>query len=83
MPDGLPGEDSDGGLPRRVPDHSATGLTLSMGPGQQGSTDTAHGDFINGWSQSALTALISGCAGPTRTCGHVTGADATVHPKKA
>jgi hypothetical protein len=62
---------------------SATGLTLSMGPGQQGSTDTAHGDFINGWSQSALTALISGCAGPTRTCGHVTGADATVHPKKA
>jgi hypothetical protein len=54
---------------------TATGLTLSMGPGQQGSTDTAHGDFINGWNQSVLTALINGCAGPTRTCGHVTGAD--------
>ena len=62
---------------------SATGLTLSMGPGQQGSTDTAHGDFINGWNQSVLTGLISGCAGPTRTCGHVTGANAEVHPKKA
>ena len=62
---------------------SATDLTLSMGPGQQGSTDTAHGDFINGWNQSLLTALINGCAGPTRTCGHVTGADAQVHPKKA
>jgi hypothetical protein len=62
---------------------SATGLTLSMGPGQQGSTDTAHGDFINGWNQSVLTALINGCAGPTRTCGHVTGANAEVHPKKA
>jgi len=62
---------------------SATGLTLSMGPGQQGSTDTAHGDFINGWNQSVLTALINGCAGPTRACGHVTGAAAEVHPKKA
>jgi hypothetical protein len=62
---------------------SATGLTLSMGPGQQGSTDTAHGDFINGWNQGVLTGLINACAGPTRTCGHVTGADAQVHPKKA
>ncbi len=62
---------------------SANGLTLSMGPGQQGSTDTAHGDFINGWNQSVLTRLINGCAGPMRTCGHVTGADAEVHPKKA
>ena len=62
---------------------SATGLTLSMGPGQQGSTDTAHGDFINGWNQSVLTELINGCAGPMRTCGHVTGANAQVHPKKA
>jgi hypothetical protein len=60
---------------------SDTGLTLSMGPGQQGSTDTAHGDFINGWNQSVLTGLIEGCAGPTRTCGHVTGASATVRPR--
>jgi hypothetical protein len=61
---------------------SASGLTLSMGPGQQGSTDTAHGDFINGWNQSVLTQLIDGCAGPAGTCGHVTGSEAQVHPKK-
>jgi len=57
---------------------SPAGLTLSMGPGQQGTTDTAHGDFINGWNQSVLTRLISGCASSTLTCGHVTGADAQV-----
>jgi hypothetical protein len=62
---------------------SASGLTLSMGPGQQGSTDTAHGDFINGWNQSVLTGLINGCAGATRTCGHVTGSDAQVRPRRA
>jgi Domain of unknown function (DUF1996) len=61
---------------------SAAGLTLSMGPGQQGSTDTAHGDFISGWNQAVLTRLISGCSGTANTCGHVTGADAVVHPKK-
>lgn len=61
---------------------SPAGLTLSMGPGQQGSVDTAHGDFINGWNQTVLTALIRGCAGAQRTCGHVTGADAEVHPKR-
>jgi hypothetical protein len=60
---------------------SASGLTLSMGPGQQGSTDTAHGDFINGWNQSVLDGLIAGCAGAAHTCGHVTGADAAVHPR--
>jgi hypothetical protein len=62
---------------------SAAGLTLSMGPGQQGTTDTAHGDFINGWNQSVLTRLIAGCASPTLTCGHVTGDDAQVHPRTA
>jgi hypothetical protein len=62
---------------------SATGLTLSMGPGQQGSTDTAHGDFINGWDQGVLTRLISGCASAALTCGHVTGADAQVHRRSA
>jgi hypothetical protein len=61
---------------------SAVGLTLSMGPGQQGSTDSAHGDFINGWNQGVLAALINGCAGSAHTCGHVTGADAQVRPKK-
>ena len=58
---------------------SPTGLTLSMGPGQQGTTDTAHGDFINGWNQGVLTRLISGCASSALTCGHVTGANALVH----
>jgi hypothetical protein len=62
---------------------SGAGLTLSMGPGQQGSTDTAHGDFINGWNQAVLTGLINGCSGVTRACGHVTGSDAQVRPKKA
>jgi hypothetical protein len=86
------GKECPTGYPVRIPTvvfhvvypiTSATGLTLSMGPRQQGSTDTAHGDFINGWNQSVLTGLIDGCAAPTRTCGHVTGADAKVHPKKA
>jgi hypothetical protein len=62
---------------------SAAGLTLSMGPDQQGSTDTAHGDFINGWNQSVLTELINGCAGTAHTCGHVTGPDAQVRPRTA
>ena len=43
---------------------SATGGAASMGPGQQGSTDTAHGDFINGWNQSVLSSLIGGYAEP-------------------
>ena len=38
------------------PISSAAGLTLSMGPGQQGFTDTAHGDFINGWNQVCFPA---------------------------
>ena len=62
---------------------STAGLTLSMGPGQQGSTDTAHGDFINGWNQSVLSRLISGCASTSHTCGHVTGPDANVRSKEA
>jgi hypothetical protein len=60
---------------------SAAGLTLSMGPGQQGSVDTAHGDFINGWNQPVLTGLIDGCAGSMHRCGHVTGSDAQVRPR--
>ena len=60
---------------------SDAGLTLSMGPGQQGSTDTAHGDFINGWSQSTLTRLITGCAGAAHHCGHLPGSAAVVHPR--
>jgi Domain of unknown function (DUF1996) len=62
---------------------SAAGLTLSMGPGQQGSTDTAHGDFISGWDQSVLTSLINGCAGSSHTCGHVSGVNAQVRPRQA
>jgi hypothetical protein len=80
------------GYPARIPTvvfhvvypiTSAAGLTLSMGPGQQGSVDTAHGDFINGWNQSVLTGLITGCAGETHLCGHVTGSDAQVRPRTA
>jgi hypothetical protein len=62
---------------------SAAGLALSMGPNMLGSTDTAHGDFINGWNQSVLTELINGCENPALTCGHVTGADANVKSRRA
>jgi hypothetical protein len=62
---------------------SAAGITLSMGPGQQGSIDTAHGDFINGWNQSVLSGLISGCASTTHKCGHVSGPNANVRPRVA
>jgi Domain of unknown function (DUF1996) len=62
---------------------STAGLTLSMGPGQQGPIDSAHGDFINGWNQSVLSHLINGCASTSHTCGHVTGPNANVRPKVA
>jgi Domain of unknown function (DUF1996) len=86
------GDECPSGHPVRIPRivfhvvypiTSATGLTLSMGPDQQGSTDTAHGDFINGWNQSVLSGLVSGCAGGAHTCGHVTGPNAGVRSRAA
>jgi hypothetical protein len=59
---------------------SAAGLTLSMGPGMQGSVDTAHGDFINGWNQTDLARDITTCSsGQARRCGVALGPDAQLH----
>lgn len=38
-----------------------TDVTLSSAPGQTASPATAHADFINGWNQSTLAAIVSGC----------------------
>lgn len=64
------------------PTASAEGLTLSMGPGQQGSTDTAHVDFVNGWDQRAFDSVFRTCVTGGRACGQVRGPDATpAHPQ--
>ena len=58
------------------PTSSAAGLTLSMSPTMQGSTDTSHVDFINGWNQALLTRNTSVCIAAHLRCGPVTGAGA-------
>jgi hypothetical protein len=64
------------------PTASAAGLTLSMGPGMQGSTDTAHADFVDGWNQTAFDRAFATCVTGGRACGGVTGTDATpAHPQ--
>ncbi len=59
------------------PTSSADGLTLSMSPTMQGSTDTMHVDFINGWNQSVVNADVSACVATSTRCGPVTGPQAT------
>jgi hypothetical protein len=61
------------------PTSSAAGLTLSMSPTMQGSTDTMHVDFVNGWRQATLDADVAACVATSTRCGPVTGADATPH----
>jgi Domain of unknown function (DUF1996) len=58
------------------PTSSAADLTLSMSPTMQGSTDTAHVDFINGWDQALLARNTSVCIAAHLRCGPVTGAGA-------
>jgi hypothetical protein len=58
------------------PTSSAAGLTLSMSPMRQGSTDTAHADFINGWNQALMARDTSACIAGRVRCGPVTGAGA-------
>ena len=58
------------------PTASAAGLTLSMSPTMQGSVNTAHADFINGWDQALLARNTSACIGGRLRCGPVTGAGA-------
>jgi len=59
------------------PTSTATGLTLSTSPAVQGSIDTAHIDFINGWDQARLNADVAACDATSTRCGPVTGPDAT------
>jgi hypothetical protein len=58
------------------PTHDASGLTLSMSPTMQGSTDTMHVDFINGWNQPLLTRNVTACLATSTRCGPVTGPQA-------
>ena len=58
------------------PTSDASGLTLSMSPTMQGSTDTMHVDFINGWNQNILTRNVTACIATSTRCGPVTGAQA-------
>jgi hypothetical protein len=59
------------------PTSSASGLTLSVSPQLQGSVDTAHADFMNGWNESVLTADVKACVNTGTRCGPVSGAEAT------
>ena len=58
------------------PTSSAAGLTLSMSPTMQGSTDTAHADFINGWNQALMARDTTACIAGRVRCGPVAGAGA-------
>jgi Domain of unknown function (DUF1996) len=65
------------------PTASAAGLTLSMTPTMQGSTNTEHVDFINGWNEKTLTGDVAACTATSTRCGPVTGPAATPHgPRK-
>ncbi len=58
------------------PTATAANLTLSMSPTMQGSTDTAHVDFINGWSETLMARNVKDCIAAGVRCGAVTGPDA-------
>jgi hypothetical protein len=61
------------------PTSSAAGLTVSMTPTMQGSTNTEHVDFINGWNQTILVSDVIACVSTSTRCGPVTGPQATPH----
>lgn len=66
------------------PTASAAGITLSMTPTMQGSPDTEHVDFINGWDPTILAADVKACVATSTRCGPVSGANATPQgPSKA
>lgn len=68
-------------LHENYPTSSAQNLTLSMGPGMAGSTDTAHADFVNGWTQATFDTAFATCVTGGKACGRVSGPDATpAHP---
>ena len=55
----------------------AKGLQLSMSPTMDGSTDTAHADFVNGWNQDDLDRDTQACIATQTRCGAVPGPTAT------
>ena len=61
------------------PTSSANDLTLSMTPTMAGSTDTEHVDFMNGWTQTVISANTAACVATSTRCGPVTGPTATPH----
>lgn len=65
------------------PTHSGSGITLSIGPTNQGPPTTGHADFMNGWSQQRMAADTAACIDTQTRCGPVTGAEATPHGGKA
>jgi hypothetical protein len=65
------------------PTHSGSGITLSIGPNNQGPATTGHADFMNGWSQQHMNADTTACIDTQTRCGPVTGADATPQGGKA
>ncbi len=68
-------------LHETYPTSSAANLTLSMGPGMDGSTDTAHADFVSGWNQAAFDTAFATCVTGGKACGRVSGPNATpAHP---
>jgi hypothetical protein len=59
------------------PTSTAANITVSMSPTMQGSVDTEHVDFINGWNQTQLDADVNACIATATRCGPVIGAQAT------
>jgi Domain of unknown function (DUF1996) len=59
------------------PTSSASGLTLSTGPTQQGPTVTGHADFMMGWTQSRMDADVTACIDTQTRCGRTSGPLAT------
>jgi hypothetical protein len=59
------------------PTSSADGLTLSMTPTMQGSTNTEHVDFVNGWNEAVVSADVTSCVDTSTRCGPVSGQLAT------
>ncbi|MGH7919441.1 MAG: DUF1996 domain-containing protein [Candidatus Dormibacteraceae bacterium] len=55
---------------------SAANLTLSMSPTMQGSVDTAHTDFINGWQETLMARNVKDCIAAGLRCGPVKGSGA-------
>jgi len=59
------------------PTSSASGLTLSIAPTEQGPITTEHADFMNGWNEPVLTADVNACVVTGTRCGPVSGSEAT------